>query len=146
MAKKRSSRYKEEKKTTKIRREQYRKRQRNKKIINYSVLFVAILLVAYGIYLSVKPEGPGPQDDLARCLTENGVIMYGTDWCPHCQEQKQRFGTSFKYVNYVNCDLNPAACELAGITGYPTWIFPSGERASGTQRLESLAERARCGI
>ena len=37
--------------------------------------------------------------------------MYGTEWCPHCQDQKRAFGTSFKYVQYINArdfTKNPA--------------------------------------
>jgi len=126
------------------RRAQYSRRQRNKKIANYTILALIIIAVAYGIFLSIKPEGPGEYDEFARCLTNNGVVMYGTDWCPHCQVQKQLFGPSFRYVNYINCDLNPTACDLAGIDGYPTWVFPSGPAASGEQELESLAGRSGC--
>lgn len=145
MAKRKEKIRKKEAKKERIRkqREQYEKRQRNKRIANYSIAAVVALLALYGLF-SVFRDQPGQHDELARCLSEQGTIMYGTDWCPHCQNQKQQFGASFRYVTYVNCDLNPEACELAGVTGYPTWAFSDGTSASGVQSLETLAARSGC--
>lgn len=138
----RAEKKKEKQKDVKKQRTSYKTRQRNKKILNYSLLGIVIIAVAYGIYAFSSDES-GQHDALARCLTQEGVIMYGTDWCPHCQNQKQMFGQSFRYVNYINCDLNSAACDLAGVTGYPTWQFPDGQ-ASGVQSISVLAERSGC--
>jgi len=86
---------------------------------------------------------------LAKCLTSKNVKMYGTYWCPHCQEQKRLFGSAFKEINYVECadTANPkiqlAVCENAKIEGYPTWGF-ANERISGTRDLETLAKLAGC--
>lgn len=150
MAKK-ASRYKarkkksaEKQKHARERRAQFKKRQRNKKIINYSVIAVIVIAVVYGIFIATSGDDTGQYDELAKCITQSGAIMYGTDWCPHCQDQKRLFGKSFKYVNYINCDLNGAACELAGIRGYPTWVFADGESVSGQQSLEFLAARTEC--
>lgn len=126
-------------------RERFYKRERNKKIFNYSILAIVVIAIAYALYINFKPEA-GEHDALAQCLTKKGVTMYGTDWCPHCQEQKREFGTSFKYVTYINCDLNPDACKAAGVDGYPTWVFPQGDPATGTQSLQSLADRAGCTV
>lgn len=125
-------------------RAQYRRRERNKRIINYSVAGLVLLALAYGIYVYVGADRPGEHDELARCITQSGATMYGTDWCPHCQEQKRLFGNSFRHINYINCDLNRAACDLAGVEGYPTWVFGDGGRLSGTQQIDVLAERASC--
>jgi hypothetical protein len=126
-------------------REQFRKRQRNKRIFNYAILAIILLAIAYGIYAYITSKSaPGEHDALAQCLTRKGVTMYGTDWCPHCQEQKREFGASFKYVTYINCDLQSDACKAAGVEGYPTWVFPSGPKAEGTQQLATLADRAGC--
>lgn len=127
-------------------RERFHKRERNKRIFNYLIIALVVIAIAYGIYVSLKPEGPGQYDSFAQCLRDNGVVMYGTDWCPHCQAQKRLFGSSFKYVTYVNCDYNKAACDAAGVEGYPTWVFPSGPSLSGEQPLETLAQRTGCAI
>ena len=127
------------------RREQFRKRQRNKRIANYAIITLLVIIAAFGIYSLVgDSEEPGQYDAFARCVTAEGAIMYGTDWCPHCQEQKRLFGSSFRLINYINCDLNAAACELAGVQGYPTWNFAQGPPLAGTQQLGILAERTGC--
>ncbi len=124
-------------------RERFRKRERNKRILNYTILAVIAIALAYGAYVYLVPEA-GMHDAFARCLTQKGLVMYGTEWCPHCQEQKQLFGPSFKYVTYVNCDLQPDACNAANVTTYPTWVYPEGPVTEGTQPLSALADRASC--
>jgi hypothetical protein len=125
-------------------RESFRKRERNKRIFNYSLLTIIAVAVAYGLFVLLSPEETGKHDPLAQCLTAQGVAMYGTDWCSHCQDQKRLFGRSFKHVTYVNCDLDTTACNLAGIEGFPTWVFPDGTKKPGVQSLESLAARFDC--
>lgn len=91
----------------------------------------------------------GIYDDFAQCLTDSGTKMYGAYWCPHCDTQKKMFGSSFDFAPYVECDArgnnaDPAACQAAGIEGYPTWIFPDGERRSGETPLRTLAALSGC--
>ena len=65
--------------------------------------------------------------------------MYGTEWCPHCKNQKALFGNSFQYINYIDCDKDRNACRDAEITGYPTWKR-DGQNYPGEQSLYRLAE------
>ena len=126
-------------------REHFRKRERNKQLFNYGILAVVFIALLYAAYVWWDANNTlGQHDALAKCLTAKGVVMHGTDWCPHCQEQKQLFGTSFKFVDYINCDLQPDVCKADGVDGYPTWTFPGGKNATGTQPLDILAERAGC--
>ena len=69
--------------------------------------------------------------------------MYGTEWCPHCKNQKELFGDSFKQVDYIDCDIRKSECAQAGIKGYPTWII-SGEKYPGVQQLGRLATLSGC--
>ena len=87
----------------------------------------------------------GKYDTFAQCLTENGAVMYGTDWCKYCQNQKEIFGKSFQYVTYINCDKSKYACDSVGVTGYPTWII-NEESYGGTQQLNKLAQLTGCGL
>src|ERR1700694_373108 len=64
------------------------------RIAIYAVLSVAAFGLAY--YLGKRSQHK--HDAFARCLTERGVKMYGAWWCPHCVEQKEKFGASFEYV------------------------------------------------
>jgi hypothetical protein len=122
-------------------RDQFRKRQRNKRIFNYTIIGIIVIALAYGLYVGLKSE-PGQHDELAQCLTAKGAVMYGTDWCPHCQDQKRMFGESFRYVTYVNCDRNQALPECQ--EGYPNWVFPQGPSMPGVQPLATLKERTEC--
>ncbi|MEB3214088.1 MAG: vitamin K epoxide reductase family protein, partial [Leptolyngbyaceae bacterium] len=82
---------------------------------------------------------------LAQHLAESNATFYGAWWCPHCQDQKQLFGKeAAQIIPYVECSSpdgqsQTPACQEAGIPSYPTWDI-NGERFSGTQPLETLAQ------
>lgn len=107
-----------------------------------------LLLLGGGIYLiyqqSKPPEVSAATHELAACLTEKGVKMYGAYWCPHCKAQKELFGAAFDKVTYVECTQETKTCTEQKIESYPTWIFADGTRVSGEQPLKSLAEKAQC--
>jgi len=110
------------------------------------VAIVAVAAVAVyfiGVYLTGRATEVGKYDDFAKCLTEKGVTMYGAEWCSHCKNQKKMFGSSFQYVNYVECPKNPNLCNSKGIQGYPTWEI-DGELYSGERPLESLSSLSGC--
>lgn len=109
-----------------------------------SLVLAAFLAVAIGCV----GKSSDAKDNLAKCLTSKGIKMYGAYWCPHCQNQKNEFGDSFEYIDYVECDANgpggnPQACKDAGIKGYPAWII-DGMQYSGEQKLSTLAKLAGC--
>jgi protein-disulfide isomerase len=85
-------------------------------------------------------------ESLAQCLAENKVTMYGTTRCPHCQNQKKRFGKSADKIIFVDCDESRIQCQAAGVQWFPTWITPDGQKYSGDQPLESLATIGWCEI
>lgn len=123
------------------------KRQRNKTIINWAIIVGALIIIGVIVYPLMQSRlDETKYDSFAQCLTRAGAGMYGTEWCENCQNQKRMFGSSFKYVTYINCDANPTACENAGVTGYPTWIFNDESTLVGTQALETLAEKANCAL
>lgn len=95
------------------------------------------------------PKEPGKYADVAQCLTEKGVIMYGAYWCPHCQEQKQDFGDDVQFITYQECDDSGEdgdhkACLDAGVTSYPTWHFPGQGNLVGKSPIFVLAKLANC--
>ena len=106
-------------------------------------VFGILMLMFVGIIVSGCNSGPGEFDTFAQCLSEKNVKMYGTEWCSHCKSQKELFGNSFKYVDYIDCDRNREACQVAGIKGYPTWVI-DGQSYSGEQPLERLASLSEC--
>lgn len=92
-------------------------------------------------------ETPPINDDLAsfaQCLTDNGAVMYGTQWCSYCNSQREIFGEGFDQVNHVDCEKNQKKCQDEGIQGYPTWKFKDGSVQPGAHSLENLAQKTGC--
>ena len=90
-------------------------------------------------------------DNFAKCLASKNAAMYGSFWCQHCDEQKELFGNSFKYVPYVECSIPGSrqmtfTCQLAQIRHTPTWIFADGKRLVGVQQLKTLSEKTGCSL
>ncbi len=114
----------------------------NKKTVwVFALGLVSLILAGCGAASSSSDENV----TLAECLTSKGAIMYGTDRCPHCQNQKKLFGfAAFEKINFVDCDGEKNVCNLAGVTGYPTWKFADGTVLQGTQTLETLASVGAC--
>jgi hypothetical protein len=115
----------------------------------YGVLIVAAFGLAY--YLGNRSQHR--HDAFARCLTERGVKMYGAWWCPHCVEQKEKFGASFEYAPYVECGIKgqtqgqSQVCKDENVKHYPTWQFPpTGERVERIFSLDELSDRTGCSL
>lgn len=101
------------------------------------------------------PIEKGEYDTFAQCLTERGMVMYGSITCKFCAKQRELFGHSFRFIKEIECDPrnpNPETerCVAKNITATPTWIredvggvelyrFPAG-----IQTLEQLSKVATC--
>ncbi len=110
------------------------------------VLLGIAMMAAIIVYAAIKSNAPSPYDDFAQCITDQGGQMYGAYWCHNCANTKDRFGSSFKYIDYIECstpgsntfDLCP------DVTGVPKWTRPDGENLVGDVPLENLAEFYDC--
>lgn len=126
-------------------------------------IFAIVLILIVGLISSIKKQDGAHRsvgsnssiagsytrsdlDSFAQCLAANGLTMYGAEWCSHCKKEKSRFGSSFKFVPYVECPDNPKLCLDKGIRGYPTWITASGTVFEGEQGLEKLSEISGCSL
>ena len=108
------------------------------------LVFAAVVIIALGFYgIYAWQTSPGGYDEFAKCITEAGATKYGTNWCTYCKQQKDLFGKSFKYVNYINCDYNKDECISNGVSGYPTWKI-NEENYPGVQSLERLSQLTGC--
>mgnify|MGYP001595993635 CR=1 FL=1 len=123
----------------------------NKKTLVYIIIIVtvAISLSIILAFFNNRDTGPGKYDDLAQCITKNGVKFFGAFWCPHCAEQKKLFGNSTKLLPYVECSTPNAVnqtqeCMDAKIESYPTWQFADGSRTSKVLKPEELATLSQC--
>jgi glutaredoxin len=82
----------------------------------------------------------------AQALTASGTKMYGAFWCSHCHAQKELFGAAQSELPYVECSnpdhsRNQTAID-AGITSYPTWVFPDTSRHTGEMSFQELAAQS----
>lgn len=115
------------------------------------IITIVVFLIIISIFLS-KGKNSYPQaqiDAFAKCLTEKGTTMYGAFWCPHCARTKAKFGSSFRYVNYVECDPRgkneqSVLCIQKNIDKYDTWEFANGERLVAEPTFEAMAEKSGC--
>ena len=117
-----------------------------KKIVVGIFILAAGLLTAMILYRQSHRY-----DAFAKCLKDHHVLMYGAYWCPHCAEQKEKFGASFKYAPYIECGIpgntrgEQQVCKDAGIQHFPTWQFPPvGERVERVFSLDELSDRTGC--
>lgn len=117
-----------------------------KKTIIVSIIVVVLALAGIGYWkFTGKAVATLNYDNFAKCLTENGVIMYGSKYCPHCLNQKKMFGDSFKYINYVECADNPTLCTERSIQVVPTWSIKEN-LYTGEKTIEELSSLAGCKI
>lgn len=121
-----------------------------KKTIINLIIVIAIIgaFISLLVYVSNKP---GKLDGFATCLKDSGTKFYGAFWCPHCQNQKQLFGSSQKLLPYVECSTPDGKgqtdiCIEKKIEGYPTWIFANGIIKTGELPLKDLAAQTSCAL
>jgi phage baseplate assembly protein gpV len=112
--------------------------------------FLIVAAFALAAYLGYR-QRVGRLDAFARCLSAKQAKMYGAYWCPHCADQKEMFGRSFRYVAYVECGVpgsrdEAKSCSDVGVRHFPTWQFGDGERREGTLPLQALGEKTGCGL
>ncbi len=118
----------------------------------YVIIGILILVAIIGLIFisnSGKKYSSKSLDDFAKCITENGAVMYGTFWCPHCAKTKKLFGSSFNYVKYIECDPRgdneqSILCISKNIDKYDTWEFSDGTRILLEPTLEQLSQKTGC--
>lgn len=113
------------------------------------LICLALLLSALPVACEDPKPKASPMDRFAQCLAEKKAAMYGAVWCTHCDDQKKLFGSSWKYVPYVECSVNGTRqrtpeCTRLDIRYTPTWIFADGERKVGVIPLADLGKKAGC--
>lgn len=105
---------------------------------------IIIVLIVRASGNSEPAKSDGSPESLARCLKASGAKFYGSKSCGHCNRQKAMFGNAAGDLPYVECTENQAACQAAGVTGYPTWVFKDGTKKSGAVPLETLKQLSGC--
>jgi hypothetical protein len=123
----------------------------NPRTLRYIMIAIVIVAAFAAAYHFFRHRQTSRLDAFAKCLTAKQAKMYGAYWCPHCEDQKEKFGSSFQYAPYVECGIKgekgiAAVCTDAGIKRFPTWIFADGTRVEGAHELEFLGEATGCSL
>lgn len=118
-----------------------------KKVVTYGV----VLILLAGAYIAGRHYRNHKYDSFAKCLAARQARMYGLYWCPHCIEQKEKFGESFHYVPYVECAIKgssemAAQCKIAGVKLFPSWQFGAEPPKEGVLSLEALSDKTGCSL
>ncbi len=116
-----------------------------------ALLGLLILVAIVSAYFTARHRRVSHLNAFAQCLSSKQAKMYGAYWCPHCADQEELFGSSFQYVNYVECGIPGSHafsddCKQAGIKRIPTWQFSTGERHEGMLQLNVLGEKTGCAL
>jgi len=117
----------------------------------YMIIAIAIVVAFAAAYYFGWHRHTSRLDAFAKCLAAKQAKMYGAFWCPHCEDQKEKFGSSFQYAPYVECGIKGSqgiepVCTQAGIKRFPTWVFADGTRVEGAHELEFLGEQTGCSL
>lgn len=113
------------------------------------LIFMVFLFLAFNYPVGKESN----YDALAQCVTEKGLSMYSSFRCGVCARVKEDFGSSFQYLNEIECHpqrkkAQTELCLAKGIEGTPTWILePNGieqKRYGGYLSPEEVAAFAGC--
>jgi len=116
------------------------------------ILYVVVAALFAGAYLAGRYHKNHKYDSFAKCLATKNARMYGLYWCPHCADQKREFGSSFRYVPYIECasendphELTPT-CKAAGVKLFPSWQFGADPPKEGVLTLQELSQKTGCSL
>ena len=125
----------------------------SKVFIISGLIIVALLLGSCGNNKSapgvdIQDLVSNKYDKLAQHLTAIGVKVYGTSRCSACLYQKEFFGDSWQYIDYIECSTSNGSgqtkiCRDAKIKAYPTWRFLNGKEIKGAMPPERLAQEVK---
>lgn len=103
--------------------------------------------------LPVAGQSAWASERLARCMAEQGWIMYGSITCSACRAQRKGFGEAFAHITEIECNPHIAnsqveRCLNRKIGQTPTWILEQEgveiRRIEGYQLLENLERLTNC--
>jgi hypothetical protein len=136
--------------------EERRKRQQERQAIGKPnprsrkyLVWGGIMVLCVAAYAAIWYRDTHHYDAFAKCLASKQAKMYGLYWCPHCIEQKEKFGKSFQYVPYVECAIRGSKelapeCKVAGTKNFPSWHFEGAPLHEGELSLEDLSGQTGC--
>ena len=117
------------------------------KYLKWGVVLIVLAVMWFAFWYHKNHK----YDAFAKCLAARDAKMYGLYWCPHCIEQKEMFGASFRYVPYVECAIKGSrelapTCKIAGAKLFPSWQFGTDPPKEGVLSLEALSDKTGCSL
>jgi len=113
-------------------------------IISVAIILVFFLFLNTGMsYEATSYSGIAATAEFSECLTNNDAVLYGANWCSHCNSQKSMFGEHIEKIAFIDCDESRNLCELAEIEAYPTWVI-NGKKHLGVKSLNTLGALTGC--
>ncbi|HEY6769538.1 MAG TPA: hypothetical protein VI386_32750 [Candidatus Sulfotelmatobacter sp.] len=138
--------------------EERRKRQQERsgageeKKPSAALWIVAVVILFAAVYYAGWYKKNHRYDAFAKCVASKQARMYGLYWCPHCADQKEMFGASFRYIPYEECavkdsphELTPA-CKAVGVKLFPSWKFGNNPPKEGVLSFEELRDKTGCSL
>jgi hypothetical protein len=118
---------------------------------NRVLSYIVVLVLLTGAFLGGRYYRNHKYDSFAKCLASKQARMYGLYWCPHCADQKAEFGSSFRYVPYVECAIRGSRemapeCKASGVKLFPSWQFGVDPPREGVLSLQALSEKTGCSL
>jgi len=124
----------------------------------------------FGDLVSMKEEFPEPEpeqieeipqeqpslyseEDLVKlkefndCISENGIVIYGMEWCPACSQLVEMLG-GYGVVDsvYVECTEEQQRCAEETQTGYVPEVQLNGEIYEGSRNFQGFSEATGCPV
>ena len=107
-----------------------------------------LLVVVLALTLAACTKNPLDDDSLVlfnECLAQEGMVIYGSEWCPACQSLVSTLGGKEAVAPvYVECTQEQERCAAEKLTGYVPEIQLRGEVYAGARTIAALAEATGC--
>ncbi|MGA8428703.1 MAG: hypothetical protein WB729_02700 [Candidatus Sulfotelmatobacter sp.] len=134
------------------RRKRQQERDGGKSTSSRALLWIVVVLLLAGAYGAGWYYKSHRYDAFAKCVASKQARMYGLYWCPHCADQKEMFGASFRYIPYQECaikgsphELTPE-CKAVGVKLFPSWQFGNNPPKEGVLSLQELGDKTGCSL
>lgn len=122
----------------------------NKKYLFIVIFILAILAVLFFLINVISNNEKYKPDnnkflEFNKCLSENGIVIYGSSWCPACRQVVDTLGgyESIKSI-YVDCDNEQQRCANEKKTDYVPEIQINSKIYSGSRTLKGFSESTGC--
>ena len=121
-----------------------------KKKILIALITIISLFILSGCYGNNQDNENNQQNinslkDFNECLADNGMLIYGSSWCPACNALVETLGGYEKVKPiYVECTEEEQRCTEETKTSYVPEIQINGEVYEGPRTLEALSQLTGC--